>query len=70
MHYTIPTHAANIVKRDENYHLLMLLDGQWMETGITAERFPEIVDIADRDFSLVYFDAPLTLIPPPRAQAA
>ena len=61
-------HAANIVKRDGVYHLLMLVDNRWLETGITAPKFMEITDIADREFAVVYVNAPLSL-PPSAAEA-
>jgi hypothetical protein len=57
-------HTANIVKRDGAYHLLMLVDGRWLETGITSRRFLEITEIADREFTVVHINAPLDGPPP------
>jgi hypothetical protein len=57
--------TANIVKRDGVYHLLMLVEGRWLETGITSRKFLEITQIADREFPKVLLNAPLT--PPPAA---
>ena len=59
-----PSHAANIVKRGELYHLLMLVEGRWLETGITSRKFLEITRIADREFSIVHVNAPLDAPPP------
>ncbi|MEA2736269.1 MAG: hypothetical protein QOE14_2720 [Humisphaera sp.] len=53
-------HTANIVKRDGVYHLLMLVNDRWLETGITSRKFLEITQIADREFAVVHVDAPLT----------
>ena len=52
-------HTANIVKRDGVYHLLMLVEGRWLETGITSRKFLEITEIADREFAVVHINAPL-----------
>src|SRR5688572_15728062 len=52
-------HTANIVKRDGVYHLLMLVGGRWLETGITSRKFLEITEIADREFAVVHINAPL-----------
>ena len=57
-------HTANIVKRDGAYHLLMLVEGRWLETGITSRRFLEITEIADREFTVVHINAPLDGPPP------
>ena len=51
--------VANIVRRDGLYHLLMRVQGQWLETGITARRLLEITEIADREFAIVHVNAPL-----------
>lgn len=57
-------HTANIVKRGGLYHLLMLVEGRWLETGITARKFLEITKIADREFKIVHVNAPIDVPPP------
>ena len=57
-------HTANIVKRAGVYHLLMLVDGRWLETGITSRKFLEITRIADREFKVVHVNAPVDTPPP------
>ncbi len=61
--------TANIIKRDGVYHLFMLVDGRWLETGITSRRFLEITEIADREFTVVHVNAPLDVPPPPATPA-
>jgi hypothetical protein len=56
--------TANIVKRDGVYHLFMLVDGRWLETGITSRKFLEITKVADREFKVVHLNAPLDAPPP------
>jgi len=58
-------HAANVVKRNGLYHLYMLVDGRWLETGVTSRKFLEITDVADREFDIVHINAPLDAPPPP-----
>jgi hypothetical protein len=60
--------TGNIIRRGDVYHLLMLVNGQWLETGITSRGFMEITDIADREFATVMINAPLS--PQAKAQAA
>ena len=56
-----PEQLANVVKRDGAYHLFMLVDGKWLETGITAPRLLEICQIADQGgFAKVLINAPMT----------
>ena len=62
--------TANIVKRDGVYHLYMLVDGRWLETGITSRKFLEITKVADREFKIVQVNAPLDGPPPVPATAA
>ena len=57
--------TANIVKRNGVYHLYMLVDGRWLETGITSRKFLEITRVADREFKTVHINAPLETPPPP-----
>ena len=57
-------HTANIVKRDGVYHLLMLVEGRWLETGITSRKFLEITEIADREFAVVHLNASMDEPPP------
>jgi len=52
------------------YHLLMLVDGRWLETGITSRKFLEITRIADREFKIVLVNAPTDAPPPPPNEAA
>jgi len=59
-----PSHAANVVKRGGIYHLLMLVEGRWLETGITSRKFLEITKIADREFAIVHVNAPVDVPPP------
>jgi hypothetical protein len=61
--------TANIVKRGGLYHLLMLVEGRWLETGITSRKFLEITQIADREFKVVHVNAPMDG-PPPAKEAA
>src|SRR5688500_5826985 len=56
---TLPAAVANIIRRDGVYHLLMRVQGQWLETGITARRLLEVTEIADREFAVVHVNAPL-----------
>jgi len=68
---TPATHTANVVKRNGVYHLLMLVEGRWLETGITSRKFLEITQIADREFKIVHVNAPVDTPPPlPKDQAA
>jgi hypothetical protein len=57
--------AANIVRRNGVYHLYMLVEGRWLETGVTSRKFLEITDVADREFDIVHINAPLDAPPPP-----
>ena len=50
--------TANIVKEGGLYRLLMLLDGQWLDTGITSSKLLEITQIADREFETVRITPP------------
>jgi hypothetical protein len=61
---TPATSTANILKRGGVYHLLMLVDGRWLETGITSRKFLEITQIADREFKVVHVNAPIDVPPP------
>jgi hypothetical protein len=61
--------TANIVKRGGVYHLLMLVEGRWLETGITSRKFLEITRIADREFKIVHVNAPVDTPPPLPASA-
>ena len=61
--------TANIVKRNGVYHLYMLVDGRWLETGITSRKFLEITRVADREFKMVHINAPLDGPPPVPATA-
>jgi hypothetical protein len=61
-----PASPANIVKRDGVYRLYMFVDGRWLETGITSRKFLEITHVADREFKIVYINAPLDAPPPPK----
>src|SRR5687768_7010615 len=63
-----PASPANIVKRDGVYRLYMFVDGRWLETGITSRKFLEITHVADREFKIVYVNAPLDAPPPPPKQ--
>ena len=56
--------TANIVKRDGVYHLYMLVEGRWLETGITSRKLLEITKVADREFKVVHLNAPLDAPPP------
>jgi hypothetical protein len=47
----------------------MLVDGRWLETGITSRKFLEITRVADREFKIVHINAPLEMPPPPPATA-
>lgn len=60
------TLTANLVKRDGLYHILMLVDGQWLDTGIIANDFMEATAIADQQFDTVYLNAPIA--PPQECQ--
>ena len=60
--------TANIVKRNGVYHLYMLVDGRWLETGITSRKFLEITQVADREFKIVHVNAPLDGPPPAPAK--
>jgi hypothetical protein len=62
-------HTANIVKQNGVYHLFMLVEGRWLETGITSRKFLEITQIADREFAVVHVNAPLDAPPPEKADA-
>jgi hypothetical protein len=62
-------HTANIVKQSGVYHLYMLVEGRWLETGITSRKFLEITQIADREFAVVHVNAPLDAPPPPPEKA-
>jgi hypothetical protein len=64
-----PTQTANVVKRGGIYRLYMLVEGRWLETGITSRKFLEITQIADREFSIVHINAPMD-VPPPLPAAA
>ena len=55
-----PERIANVVKCGGAYHLFMLVDGQWLDTGITAARLLEICQIADQGFTKVLINAPMT----------
>jgi hypothetical protein len=61
---------ANVVKRGGMYHLYMLVEGRWLETGITSRKFLEITQIADREFSIVHINAPMDIPPPLPAEKA
>jgi len=62
----VPT--ANIVRRDGAYHLLMLVEGEWLDTGLSAPRLLDLTMIADQQFAKVLINAPLHL--PPQSKAA
>ena len=64
---TPASHTANVVKRGGMYHLYMLVEGRWLETGITSRKFLEITQIADREFKIVHINAPVDG-PPPAAR--
>ena len=52
---------ANVVKCGGAYHLFMFVEGQWLDTGITAPRLLEICQIADQGgFVKVLINAPMT----------
>jgi hypothetical protein len=53
-----PGHTANIVKQGGLYRLLMLVDGRWLDTGITSPKLLEITQIADREFEVVRITPP------------
>ena len=62
--------VGNIVKHDGMYHLYMLVDGQWLETGISTVKLLEMTEIADREFSRVLINGPLTAMPSELKRAA
>jgi hypothetical protein len=51
--------TANIVRREGIYHLFMLVDGQWLDTGLSASRLQDLTEIADREFTRVLINAPM-----------
>ena len=61
-----PAAPANIVRRDGLYHLLMLVEGEWLDTGVTSARLVDITAIAKREFGGYLIDAPTNTPPKPK----
>ena len=62
----VPAAPANIVRRNGIYHLLMLVDGEWLDTGITSTRLVDITAVAKREFGSYLIDAPTKAPPKPK----
>ena len=49
---------GNLVKNNDDYCILLLMDGQWCDVGIVCANFIEAMDIADRTLDQLYVNLP------------
>ena len=49
---------GNLIKRQDDYHILLLVAGQWQDIGIQCQSFLEAMDIADRTLDHLYVNLP------------
>jgi hypothetical protein len=50
---------GNLIKNQDDYCILLLMDGQWRDVGIVCGSFVEAMDIADRTLDQLYVNLPV-----------
>jgi hypothetical protein len=51
---------GNLVKYDEDYRILLLVDGQWTDIGIACATYMEAMDLADRSLDRLFVNLPIS----------